>query len=192
VRAAVAAASATGQAAWVLSNHDFSRLPDRVGQANVRAAATLLLTLPGMTFVYQGDELGMADGRDGGHDRAGRDRHRTPMPWDDSANAGFTTGEPWLEIEVPADGPAARQDTDPGSMLAWYRELIALRRDLEGELELLDAAPGVVAFRRGPHVVALNLGDGTQQPPAARELLLATPGSDLDELGPGGAIVALA
>src|SRR5207244_2861981 len=93
VRSAVAAAAATGKAAWVLSNHDFARLPDRVGERNVRAAALLLLTLPGMAFVYQGDELGMADGPDGGHDRAGRDRHRHPMPWDESQNAGFTTGE---------------------------------------------------------------------------------------------------
>ena len=190
VRAAVAAASATGQAAWVLSNHDFSRLPDRVGPANVRAAALLLLTLPGMTFVYQGDELGMADGPDGGHDRAGRDRHRTPMPWDDSPNAGFTTGDPWLEAVVPPDGPASRQDSDPGSMLAWYRQLISLRRDLDGELEMLDAAPGVVAFRRGRHVVALNLGDTVQPAPAGRDVTLATSGSSLRELQPGGAVVA--
>ena len=44
-------------------------------------------------------------------------------------------------------------------MLAWYRELIALRRDLRGSVELLDAGPGVVSFRRGEHVVALNFAD---------------------------------
>ena len=192
VRAAVAAASATGQAAWVLSNHDFARLPDRVGPANVRAAALLLLTLPGMTFVYQGDELGMADGPDGGHDRAGRDRHRTPMPWDGSPHAGFSTGEPWLEIQVPADGTAAEQQTDPGSMFAWYRELIALRRRLRGNVELLDTHPGVVSFRREKHVITLNFSDTPQPPPPGGELVLATPASDLVELEPGGAIVATA
>ena len=190
VRAAVAAASATGQAAWVLSNHDFSRLPDRVGPANVRAAALLLLTLPGMTFVYQGDELGMADGPDGGHDRSGRDRHRTPMPWDDTPNAGFTTGRPWLETAVPAGGTAADQQAAPDSMLAWYRELIAVRRDLAGDVEMLDSAPGLVAFRRGRHVIALNLGDTPQHAPAGTELVPGTPASSPREIHPGGAIIA--
>ena len=189
VRAAVAAAAATGQAAWVLSNHDFPRLPDRVGARNVRAAALLLLTLPGMAFVYQGDELGMADGSDGGHDRAGRDRHRHPMAWDTTPNAGFTTGEPWLDVVVPADGPASEQRE--GSMLDWYRSLIALRRDLEGELELLDAGADVVAFRRGAHVVALNLGAADRPAPATSQLVLATPGATAATLAPGGAFVAL-
>ncbi len=60
LRAAIAASGE--RAAWVLSNHDFPRLPDRFGRENVRAAAMLLLTLPGMVFVYQGEELGQGDG----------------------------------------------------------------------------------------------------------------------------------
>ena len=48
--------------AWVLSNHDFDRLATRVGEQNVRAAAELLLTLPGAAFMYQGDELGLPNG----------------------------------------------------------------------------------------------------------------------------------
>jgi alpha-glucosidase len=189
VRAAIAAAAATGKAAWVLSNHDFPRLPDRVGARNVRAAALLLLTLPGMAFVYQGDELGMADGPDGGHDRAGRDRHRHPMAWDATRNAGFTTGEPWLDVVVPADGPASEQGE--GSMLDWYRSLIALRRDIHGELELVDAGDDVVAFRRGDHIVALNLGAAERPAPQTSELVLATPRTTARALPPGGAFVAL-
>jgi alpha-glucosidase len=162
VRAALAGAP-SGRVAWVLSNHDFPRLPDRVGPRQARAAALLLLTLPGAVFVYQGDELGMADGpgRPGPpDDRAGRDPHRHPMAWTDEApHAGFTTGEPWLPVVTPPAGSAAVQAVDPDSPLALYRDLIAARRDLRGDLELLeDAAPGVVAFRRGEHVVAVNLG----------------------------------
>jgi alpha-glucosidase len=190
VRAAVVASAATGKAAWVLSNHDFSRLPDRVGAQNVRAAALLLMTLPGMTFIYQGDELGMGNGADGGHDRAGRDPYRSPMPWDDSPHAGFTTGEPWLPVEIPTGQAAAQQAVDPDSMLAWYRELIALRGDLEGDVEMLDAAPGIVAFRRGRHVVALNLGDAPQPAPVGREVTLATPASTIAAIAPGGGIIA--
>jgi alpha-glucosidase len=189
VRTAVAAATQGGKAAWVLSNHDFPRLPDRVGPRNVRAAALLLLTLPGMAFVYQGDELGMADGPDGGHDRVGRDRHRTPMPWDATANAGFTTGEPWLDVVVPPDGPADAQGE--GSMLDWYRSLIELRGKLRGDVEFLDAAPGVVAFRRGSYVIAINIDDDPRPPPEAREIVLAAPASNLLELPPGGCIVAV-
>jgi len=131
----------------------------------------------------------MADGADGGHDRAGRDRHRHPMPWDATPNAGFTTGKPWLTVEVPADGPASEQRA--GSMLDWYRSLIALRRDIEGALELLEAGEDVVAFRRGAHVVALNLGTEERGAPPSRELLLATPGATASALPPGGALVAL-
>ena len=63
LRAAIAASGE--RAAWVLSNHDFPRLPDRFGRENVRAAAMLLLTLPGMAFVYQGEEIGQGDGPPG-------------------------------------------------------------------------------------------------------------------------------
>ena len=169
VRAALASAP-PGRVAWVLSNHDFSRLPDRVGPDQARAAALLLLTLPGAVFVYQGDELGMADGpgRAGvPDDRAGRDPHRHPMPWtDEPPHAGFTAGEPWLPVITPPAGSATAQATDPDSPLALYRDLIAARREVRGALELLeDVAPGVVAFRRGEHVVAINLGTDTAQSP---------------------------
>ena len=85
IRAAIASAldagGSEGRIAWVLSNHDFPRLPDRVGVRNTRAAALLALTLPGAVFVYQGDEIGMADGPGGDppHDRAGP---RPPPPPD--------------------------------------------------------------------------------------------------------------
>jgi alpha-glucosidase len=191
VRAAIGAATRAGKPAWVLSNHDFARLPDRVGACNVRAAALLLLTLPGTAFVYQGDELGMADGPDEGHDRAGRDRHRHPMPWDGTPTAGFTSGEPWLEVVVPPDGTAEHQAGSPGSMLDWYRALIGVRRQLRGELQLLDADPDVVAFRRGDHVVSLNLGDGERRSPVHGQVVLATPETTPVALPPGGGIVVL-
>ncbi len=195
LRAAIARAPA--RSAWVLSNHDFPRLPNRVGPEHARAAALLLLTLPGPAFVYQGDELGMADGpgRTPPDDRAGRDPYRHPMPWQREArNAGFSAGDPWLPVVVPPDGTAAEQAARPGTPLALYRDLISLRRELRGPVELLEAAPQVVALRRGDHLVALNAGDRPAPAPPMRELLLHThdrPGP-VDLLHPGEGLVARA
>ena len=141
-----------------MSNHDFGRLPTRFGAENARAAALLLLTLPGPAFLYQGDEIGQRDGPPGEarFDRAGRDGFRHPMQWEPGPGGGFTTGEPWLPVIDPDAHNVHDQRDDPGSMLTLVRDLIALRRQLSPEFVLLDAEPGVLAFRRGEHVVAIN------------------------------------
>jgi alpha-glucosidase len=128
---AIAAASKLDGPAWVLSNHDFPRLATRFGPENARAAADLLLSLPGTVFVYQGDEIGMADGPGASPpiDRAGRDGARHPMQWD--ASGGFTTGTPWLPMVDPQTRNVADQREDPGSLLNHYRNLIASRARLE-------------------------------------------------------------
>ncbi|HEY6761951.1 MAG TPA: alpha-amylase family glycosyl hydrolase [Baekduia sp.] len=176
IRAALHAATALGggRAAWVLSNHDFPRLPDRVGAVNVRAAALLLLGLPGPAFVYQGDEIGLADGPGRASepdDRHGRDVHRHPMPWDAGRpHTGFTTGTPWLPVGDATGVTVAAQEADPRSLLHLYRDLVALRgRVLQGGLHVLnDTAPEIVAYTRGDaHVVALNAGDAPAPVPAA-------------------------
>jgi glycosidase len=205
VRAALQASAALGEgrAAWVLSNHDFPRLPQRVGARNVRAAALLLLSLPGAAFVFQGDEIGMGDGpgRPPGtepDDRSGRDVHRHPMAWDASEHGGFTTGTPWLPVVDPAAANVADQERDPGSLLYLYRDLIALRRDtLRGPLALIeDTAPGVLAFMRGDkHLIALNLGDAPAPAPAAGAVLrhthdLARTGAHAPTLAPGEGFIA--
>jgi alpha-glucosidase len=178
IEAALDPAVAAGRVAWVLSNHDFSRLPDRVGPRNLRAAALLALTLPGPVFVYQGDEIGMADGpgREPPDDRAGRDRHRHPMRWDDGApHGGFTNGEPWLPAIDVDGGAVAAQARDADSVLALYRDLIGLRRRLGEGLAFVDAGDGVLAYRRGDdHLIALNLDDRPRPAPAAREIVRAT------------------
>ena len=158
MRAAIEASTRRPGAAWVLSNHDFGRLVTRFGPENARAAALLLLTLPGLAFLYQGDEIGLGDASAGdpSQDRYGRDRFRHPMQWDASPGGGFTTGEPWLPAVDPAERNVEAQRDDPGSMLSFVRELIELRRTLGEGFELVDAAEGLVAYRRGDHVVAVN------------------------------------
>jgi alpha-glucosidase len=158
LRAAIEPAAELGRVAWVLSNHDFSRLPSRFGRENARAAATLLLTLPGPAFVYQGDEIGLADGpgADPPYDRAGRDPYRHPMQWDAGPNGGFTGGRPWLPAVDPGERNVEAQRGDPDSMLEHYRRLIALRPKLGSGFRLLDPEPGVLAYERGERTVAIN------------------------------------
>jgi alpha-glucosidase len=167
LRAAIAGAAALDRPAWVLSNHDFPRLVTRFGARNARAATTLLLTLPGLAFVYQGEELGMADGPGAQppYDRAGRDVHRHPMQWEPGPNGGFTTGRPWLPLVDAGKRNARDQRRDSASLLNLYRELIALRPSLGPDLEMVDAAPGVVAYRRGDYLVAVNTLDEPARSP---------------------------
>jgi alpha-glucosidase len=176
LREALVATTARPGAAWALSNHDFGRLASRFGPANARAAATLLLTLPGMAFLYQGDEIGLENGPGGPtpYDRWGRDSFRHPMQWDSTPNGGFTDGEPWLPAVDPAQRSVAAQLDDPGSMLHHVRDLIALRRELAGApFELLDAADGVVAYARGERTIEINTTaeerPGREGPLAAHE-----------------------
>lgn len=130
----------------VFSNHDQSRHIDRYGQGGdaerrARAAAVLLFTLRGTPFLYYGEEIGMRDGRLRYRDlrdpytkrfwpfRTGRDPARTPMQWDGSPQAGFTSGQPWLPVSANASTiNVAQQSTDPASLLSLYRRLIRLRR----------------------------------------------------------------
>jgi alpha-glucosidase len=163
-------------AAWVLSNHDFGRLVTRFGAENARSAALMLLTLPGPAFLYQGDEIGLGDGQGGErvYDRAGRDRFRHPMQWDASPTGGFTTGEPWLPAVDPERTNVEAQREDPRSTLSLVRDLLTLRRVLGEGLELIDAAPGVLAYRRGDHEVAINTTAEERPAPASGEVVLET------------------
>jgi alpha-glucosidase len=169
-------AASEGRAAWVMSNHDFGRLASRFGRENERAAMTLLLTLPGFSFVYQGDEIALGDGpgAEPPFDRAGRDRHRHPMQWDGSPNGGFTIGTPWLTPVDPAERNVAAQSADPSSTLALFKRLVQLRRELEPALELLDSHPDVLAFRRGRHTIAINTATEPRSAPLAGSSVLET------------------
>ncbi len=154
---------------WVLGNHDQSRVATRLGAAQARVAAMLLLTLRGTPTLYYGDELGLPDVPVPPRwvvDVDGRDPERSPMPWTTGPNAGFTGGTPWLPItDDPGTFSVEAQQRLPGSMLALHRRLLALRR-AEPALHLgswtgLDAPAGVLAYERGHggtrFLVLLNL-----------------------------------
>src|SRR5262249_30141382 len=168
---------------WVLGNHDRSRVATRVGAAQARVAAMLLLTLRGTPTIYQGEEIGMEDvpiPSQAVHDPweknvpglgLGRDPERTPMQWDAGEKAGFTSGEPWLPLASDhATVNVARQRAEPRSIYALYRALIDLRRR-EGALSVgvlvrPQAEGSVLSFRRYHKgrwlTVALNFSDAPQ------------------------------
>lgn len=170
---------ALGDVAWVMSNHDFPRAATRWGEANARAAAVLLLALGGTTFIYQGEEIGMVDGAelDSPLDRFGRDGCRRPMQWTARPDGGFTRGRPWLPLVDPERRSVESQGEDDNSILRLFRELIGLRGQIRGKPRVVDSEPGVLAFTRGEHLVAVNLGDLPCSLPlrtASAELLLST------------------
>jgi alpha-glucosidase len=164
---------------WVLGNHDRPRLVSRIGTEQTRLAAMLLLTLRGTPTIYYGEEIGMREAvippdrlRDPIGDsiaglRHGRDSVRTPMQWDASRFAGFSSVDPWLPIaDTTAGANVAAQREYPSSILNLYRRLIAIRR---ASPALLDGAYRTVMVRsnlfvfariemREQMLIALNLG----------------------------------
>jgi alpha-glucosidase len=164
---------------WVLGNHDKSRIASRVGVAQARVAAMLLLTLRGTPTMYYGDELGMLDlhipperVQDPYEKNVpglglGRDPCRTPLQWDASRFAGFSVAEPWLPVSddyqvVNVEAESA----DPSSILTLYRQLLKLRREhsalATGDYVPVAMTGDLLAYiRRTPRerfLIALNLG----------------------------------
>ncbi len=112
-----------GQFATFLANHDQNRVINQVNDDVERAksAAALLLTAPGVPFLYYGEEIGMRGQKPD-------EMIRTPMQWSAEAGAGFTTGQPWEAINPDFDlVNVAAQTGDPDSLLSRYRSLIQLR-----------------------------------------------------------------
>jgi alpha-glucosidase len=158
---------------YAIANHDQPRPATRWGGRRARAAAFLLLAVRGVAVLYAGEEIGMVDADPASlprppFDRAGRDGCRTPMQWDASTSAGFTTGTPWLPLVDPATRNVEAQRDDPASLLSLYRALIAARRASPAlghgdQRSLFGVAPDVLAWLReadGERVlVVLNLAE---------------------------------
>jgi len=131
---------------YVLNNHDNKRSATRFGRGEddrrLKAAIAILLTLRGTPFIYYGEEIGMRDvpirrseiqdplGLTFWPIPVGRDGCRSPMQWNSSENAGFTTGKPWIKVHRNhQQRNVDAQSDDPNSLLNFYRRMIQLRRD---------------------------------------------------------------
>lgn len=154
---AVRRAYPAGQYATFLANHDMQRvmttLRDGAGDdtealAKAKLAATIQLTLPGIPFIYYGEEIGMRGAKPDPD-------LRTPMQWSSKGEtAGFTSGTPWRSPNADsAVVNVASQRDDPDSLLSHYRRLIRLRQEHSvlsgGDVTVLATdSPGVLAFER--------------------------------------------
>jgi alpha-glucosidase len=190
-------ADGEGWPSWAFSNHDAPRSVSRWTRDGDTARAArlgllLLLSLRGNPIIYQGEELGLPQGEVAFEDlqdpeaianwphTLGRDGARTPMPWQASApQAGFSSANrTWLKLD-PAHARLAadRQAADPGSTLAYTRQLLHLRRQhpalVSGDITLLDTPEPLLAFIReadGERVLCVfNLGHEAEEwsPPAS-------------------------
>ncbi len=182
-----------GWGCWAFTNHDVMRSVSRWGFEDVAdQAAPLLLALQvslrGSPCIYEGEELGLAEavlaykdiqdpyGKAFWPDFKGRDGCRTPMPWDSSPGAGFSTGKPWLPIpDAQRKRAVSVQEPQPASALNRARQILHWRRTvpalIRGEMSFLGSPDEVLAFVRrhdGRSILCLfNLGRSAREFDAA-------------------------
>jgi len=183
--------SASGWPTFVISNHDIVRSYDRYGDgqhndAIAKLMAGLYLTLRGTPIMYYGEEIGMKTtpptrkedvqdpiGRTGWPKEKGRDGERTPMQWDESQNAGFSKGKPWLAVPPTyKTHNVADESKNPDSVLSFYKKVLALRHTnpalLDGTyVPLNENDPHVLSYLRSYKnqavLVVLNMSAAPQK-----------------------------
>jgi alpha-glucosidase len=183
--------AASGWPTFVISNHDIVRSYDRYGDGKhndqiAKLMAALYLTLRGTPIMYYGEEIGMKTtpptrredvqdpiGRTGWPKEKGRDGERTPMQWNSSENAGFTTGTPWLPVPPTyKTHNVADESKNPDSVLEFYKKVLKLRHTnqtlLEGSYKAINEDDANVlsylrTYKDQTVVVALNMSDSPQK-----------------------------
>jgi alpha-glucosidase len=159
-----------------IGNHDESRVASRIGIDAARTAALMIMTLPGVSFIYYGEEIGMIDVpikpqqiRDPSAIYGkSRDPERTPMLWNNDRNAGFSNGTPWLPLSPDFNTlNVESQEHDRTSFLSLYKILIAYRKQSipiqQGLLKTHDIMDDILCyeltFKDQSIIVLLNFSD---------------------------------
>ena len=184
--------SARGLPTYVITNHDIRRSYSRYGDGAhnddiAKLMAGFYLTLRGTAVMYYGEEIGMEnndpkrkedvkdpEGILGWPKEIGRDGERTPMQWNGAANAGFTTGTPWLPVPASVKTHNVEDESrDPNSVLSFYERVLQLRKTepaLVGGayISLNESDPEVISYLRkskdGAVLVVLNFSAKAQNP----------------------------
>jgi maltose alpha-D-glucosyltransferase/alpha-amylase len=160
-----------GYISFITCNHDTPRPARTLSDDELKVAYAMFLTLPGVPFIYYGDEIGMRyldiPTKEGGYTRTGS---RTPMQWDGTPGRGFSNAEPhrfYLPVDSSQDAPTVEdQAKDPFSLLNTVKKLTALRHEYDdlkadSSFEVVYAKEGEFPFvyRRGKLYVAINPSD---------------------------------
>jgi alpha-glucosidase len=173
---------------WCLSNHDCERVASRIGADAARAMALFVFGLPGSTYVYNGQELGLPTGEMKDSDRQdpiyfrtkgsqkGRDGARVPLPWSgEKAPFGFTTGKPWLPLQDSwKEFTVESELQDQNSSLNLYKKALSLRKKYfvgSGEI-FWTKSDGVLGYMRGNIEVLINISQ--ENYPIAGEVVLSS------------------
>lgn len=155
-----------GYISFMTNNHDMPRISAYHDKQTIKLINAFIFTMPGVPFLYYGDEIGMRYQKDlvskeGGFSRTGS---RTPMQWNSGKNLGFSTNdETYLPVDASADAPTVEnQKNDPDSIYKVVTDLIALRHNYDdlkgnGELEFVyDEGKIPFAYKRGNLVMYFN------------------------------------
>jgi maltose alpha-D-glucosyltransferase/alpha-amylase len=160
-----------GYISLITGNHDIIRAAHNLSPRELSIAWGMIFTMPGIPFLYYGDEIGMRylplPTKEGGYCRTGS---RTPMQWKAGKNLGFSAADPeklYLPVDGAPDAPTVEaQEKDPLSLLNAVKALLRLRREHEdlqaaANLEIVYAEKGALPFiyRRGGFMIAVNPGD---------------------------------
>ncbi len=162
------ATKADGYISFITCNHDTPRARLTLGYDELKLAWALFLTLPGVPFIYYGDEIGMryldVPTKEGGYTRTGS---RTPMQWDNSKNKGFSEADQdklYLPVDTSEDAPTVEdQAKDPDSLYNTVKALTALRHgydDLKADSTFsviyAEKEEFPFVYRRGNLLIAIN------------------------------------
>lgn len=167
-----------GYISFITCNHDTPRMTKLFTPLEAKIAYSFIFLMPGVPFLYYGDEIGMRfiDGlnsKEGGYSRTGT---RTPMQWDNSKNLGFSTANAdtlYLPVDSAEDAPTVQsQESDENSILNTIRKVIKLRHEntdlqSDGEFEVIYAKKESYPFifKRGKFIIAVNPTEQIQKAP---------------------------
>ncbi|KAG5675793.1 hypothetical protein PVAND_005667 [Polypedilum vanderplanki] len=168
---------------WLLGSHDHNRVASRMGKEKIDGLMILLQTLPGISFNFYGDEIGMEDYMDiswedtmdiqacnadqNDFKRFSRDVARTPFQWDNSTNAGFSSGKPWLPVNPSyIENNLDAQIKTNRSHYKLFKELLVLRKNetfIKGDLNIQALNTNVLGYSRSYNgnsfIIAINLNN---------------------------------
>lgn len=173
----------TGYISFMTNNHDMPRATYYMDKETIKLSHAMIFTMPGVPFLYYGDELGMRYqkelvSKEGGFSRTGS---RTPMQWDSSANMGFSTADAdklYLPVDSEAGAPTVEnQKDDPDSIYKVVTDIIALRHKIpqlgngsDFEVVYAEKEKYPFVYRRGDYVIFVNPSENDETIPFAEDI----------------------